>query len=302
MLAQGRGVRAAACAVREDVPGVPQLVGYVVPRDGVPVDEGLVRAHLRRHLPAYMVPALIETVADLPRLPSGKLDRAALPAPHARPAAPRPAHARPRTDTERRIAQAWESMFRPRTVGRDDHFFYDLGGHSLRAAQAVSLLRADPQFETLSVIDVYHHPTVAALAAAVDARRLGARFGRDVYIHTTGLIEFDLVEVGDRAALNEDCVLQTHLFEDRVLKASWLRIDADCAVGTRSVVLYDTRMEAGARLDGLSLLMKGERLPASTAWAGVPATWRGRSGAAAGPVPAGSGRYGRNPAGQAQRW
>ena len=42
-------------------------------------------------------------------------------------------------------------------------------------------------------------------------------------------------------------------------------------MGTRSVVLYDSEMEAGAKLDSLSLLMKGERLPAGTAWAGLPA-------------------------------
>jgi non-ribosomal peptide synthetase-like protein len=105
-------------------------------------------------------------------------------------------------------------------------------------------------------------------------RLIGARIGRGVYAHTTGLLEWDLVEVGDRAALNDDCVLQTHLFEDRVLKAAPLRIGADCEVGAGSVVLYDSEMEHGARLDALSLLMKGERLPAGTAWAGIPAAWQ----------------------------
>jgi non-ribosomal peptide synthetase-like protein len=106
-------------------------------------------------------------------------------------------------------------------------------------------------------------------------RLLGARIGRRVYIHTTGFLEWDLVEIGDRTALNEDCVIQTHLFEDRVLKASRLRIGADCDVGTCSVVLYDSEMQDGARLDALSLLMKGETLPAATAWSGIPAAWRG---------------------------
>ncbi len=108
-------------------------------------------------------------------------------------------------------------------------------------------------------------------------RLLGARVGRSVYTHTTGLLEWDLVEIGDRAALNDDCVLQTHLFEDRVLKASCLRIGADSVVGATSVVLYDSKVEDGARLDALSLLMKGETLPAGTAWAGIPAEWRGGS-------------------------
>src|SRR5439155_27126643 len=104
--------------------------------------------------------------------------------------------------------------------------------------------------------------------------RLGTKIGRRVYIATTGFLEWDLVEIGDRTALNDDCVRQTHLFEDRVLKSSGLRIGADCAVGADSVVLYDSKMEDGSRLDALSLLMKGETLPAATAWAGIPAGWR----------------------------
>ena len=74
--------------------------------------------------------------------------------------------------------------------------------------------------------------------------------------------------------MNEDSVLQTHLFEDRVLKASRLRVGRGCTIGAGSVILYDSEMEDGARLDALSLLMKGERLPARTAWAGVPASWQ----------------------------
>jgi len=61
--------------VREDVPGVQQVVGYVVPGDGNPVDEKRLRSHLRDRLPAYMTPGLIETVTDLPRFPSGQTRR-----------------------------------------------------------------------------------------------------------------------------------------------------------------------------------------------------------------------------------
>jgi non-ribosomal peptide synthetase-like protein len=101
-------------------------------------------------------------------------------------------------------------------------------------------------------------------------RLLGARIGRRVYVCSTGFLEFDLVEIGDRSVLNKECILQTHLFEDRVLKASKLRIGADCEIGTQSVVLYDAEMQDGARLGALSLLMKGELLPAGTKWVGSP--------------------------------
>jgi len=55
------------------------------------------------------------------------------------------------------------------------------------------------------------------------------------------------------------------------MKLSTVVIGPGCAVGTDAVVLYDTRMEAGSRLGGLSLLMKGETLPAGTVWQGSPA-------------------------------
>jgi non-ribosomal peptide synthetase-like protein len=119
-------------------------------------------------------------------------------------------------------------------------------------------------------------------------RLMGVRAGRRVFANTTGFIEFDLVAVGDRAALNDDCVLQSHLFEDRVLKASRLRIGADCSVGGDSVVLYDAEMEDRSTLDALSLLMKGERLPAGTSWAGVPAARPDRPGEPDRAAPGGS--------------
>ena len=163
------GVRAAACALREDAPGMPRLVAYVVPRDPGPLDERRLRTRLAARLPAFMVPAAIETLEELPRAASGKLDRAALPPP--RPARPQADPPRPLTETERGIASVWEDLFRPRCVSADDHFFLDLGGHSLLAARMVSLLRRDPRFATASVIDVYDHPTIARLARWYDARR-----------------------------------------------------------------------------------------------------------------------------------
>src|SRR5262249_55521856 len=102
-------------------------------------------------------------------------------------------------------------------------------------------------------------------------RAFGARIGRRVHVYTTGLLEWGLVEGGDDAALELDAVLPTHLVEDRVLKASALRVGARCGLGAYSVVLYDSVMEDGSRLGDLSLLMKGETLPAGTRWSGAPA-------------------------------
>jgi phosphopantetheinyl transferase len=109
-------------------------------------------------------------------------------------------------------------------------------------------------------------------------------------METTYLTEYDLISIGDDVALNDECTIQTHLFEDRVMKMSTIDIQRACSVGCGSIVLYDTRMEAGAVLSDLSLLMKGETLPAGTRWEGTPArsTPAGAGGASgpASPAPA----------------
>jgi non-ribosomal peptide synthetase-like protein len=92
------------------------------------------------------------------------------------------------------------------------------------------------------------------------------------------ITEFDLVDVGDDAALNQGCTIQTHLFEDRVMKISNIQIGRRCSVGGMAVVLYDSRMEEGSALNDLSLLMKGEDLPADTFWEGIPARSVSRDG------------------------
>ncbi|MFE7660624.1 Pls/PosA family non-ribosomal peptide synthetase [Streptomyces celluloflavus] len=102
-------------------------------------------------------------------------------------------------------------------------------------------------------------------------RWFGARIGRRTWIGTTYLTEFDLVEIGDDAAIGTGVSLQTHLFEDRVMKMSQVTVDSGASVGTRAIVLYDAVVGAGVRLGALSLLMKGERLMPGTSWRGIPA-------------------------------
>jgi non-ribosomal peptide synthetase-like protein len=101
-------------------------------------------------------------------------------------------------------------------------------------------------------------------------RLLGAKVGKNAFIETSLFGEFDLVEIGDYAALNFDVVIQNHLFEDRIFKSSRLSIGDECSVGNMAVVLYDTKMENGSSIGPLSLLMKGERVPPASRWQGIP--------------------------------
>lgn len=102
-------------------------------------------------------------------------------------------------------------------------------------------------------------------------RLMGCRIGKHTYIATTHFSEFDLVDIGDYAALNHGVVVQNHLFEDRVFKSSHLAIGPETSVGNMSVILYDSRMARRAVLGPLSLLMKGETLAEGTRWHGIPA-------------------------------
>lgn len=101
-------------------------------------------------------------------------------------------------------------------------------------------------------------------------RLLGCKIGRHCYIGSALFSEFDLVRIGDFAALNSGAVIQNHLFEDRIMKSSYLTIEKGCSVGNMSVVLYDSCMHEGATLGPLSLLMKGEVMPAGCRWHGIP--------------------------------
>jgi len=101
-------------------------------------------------------------------------------------------------------------------------------------------------------------------------RLLGCKIGKHTFIETTLFSEFDLVEIGDYSALNLGAVIQNHLFEDRIMKASFLKIGDGSSVGNMAVILYDTEMGRGASIDPLSLLMKGESLPPFTHWCGIP--------------------------------
>jgi non-ribosomal peptide synthetase-like protein len=100
---------------------------------------------------------------------------------------------------------------------------------------------------------------------------LGCRIGRGVYMDTTDITEFDCVKIGDYSELNALTCPQTHLFEDRVMKIDHVDIGERVYMGPRSAVLYSAKVGDNARLGPLTLVMKGEHIPAATSWAGCPA-------------------------------
>jgi amino acid adenylation domain-containing protein len=161
VLREQPGVRDAAVLLREDRPGDQRVVGYLVGGDPPAVQAGL-----RRTLPEYLVPSALVPLDALPLTPNGKVDRAALPAPKAASGG-RAGSAPPRTPAQLLVARVFQEVLGARRVGADDDFF-ELGGHSLLATQVVARLRgAGPG--GVSVLDVFRHRTVRALADLLDA-------------------------------------------------------------------------------------------------------------------------------------
>lgn len=154
---------------RPDGRGEPQLVAYVKFQDGTGNSMALeVQRDLRKRLPAAMVPAVIIAVETWPLTVNGKIDREALPLP-ADATESGTASELPRTATERLVAELWSAVLgRKVGSGRDD--FFEMGGHSLLAAQVVARLNA-ALAASVSVRLLFDHPTLSDFAQAVETGR-----------------------------------------------------------------------------------------------------------------------------------
>ncbi len=171
VLESHEAVRAAAVAARSVASGM-MLAAYVVLKDGVESwsrHEASLREHLKRSLPAPVVPSSITVLDQLPTTPSGKVDRRALPEPAATSIASE--RILPRTATEEIVAGIWGEVLGLSEVGIDDDFF-ELGGHSLSATQVISRIYNALGAE-LALRTLFEGPTVAALAVASEAAKRG---------------------------------------------------------------------------------------------------------------------------------
>lgn len=105
-------------------------------------------------------------------------------------------------------------------------------------------------------------------------RALGAKIGRGVWCETYWLPEADLVTLEKGATVNRGCVVQTHLFHDRIMRMDTVVLEEGSTLGTHCVALPAARIGAGATVGPASLVMRGDEVPASTRWQGNPiAPW-----------------------------
>jgi non-ribosomal peptide synthetase-like protein len=106
-------------------------------------------------------------------------------------------------------------------------------------------------------------------------RTLGAKIGRGVWCESYWLPEADLVVLGDGSTVNRGCVVQTHLFHDRIMSMDTVEISAGATLGPHGVVLPAATIESDATVGPASLVMRGETVPAGSRFSGNPiGPWR----------------------------
>lgn len=162
--------RAVAQAVAFPVPHPTlgeDLAAAVVLHDAAAADEAALRAFLLERLAHFKLPSTIVVVDAIPKGPTGKISRAGLHQSFAGRLST--AHVGARTELERAIEAIFRVVLGAADLGVDDNFFA-VGGDSLKATQIVARINA-AQGVGLRVLDVFAHPTIAQLAAAVESAR-----------------------------------------------------------------------------------------------------------------------------------
>ena len=166
-------VEQAVANVREDRPGLKRLIGYYVAKPATAgasagnneLSTNELRKHLASLLPDYMQPSAFVAVKELPRTPSGKIDRKALPAPDVKRPELDVAFAAPQSTVQKTLANVWADLLGIDRAGIDDNFF-DLGGNSLLSIQCVAQLEGHGL--KLPIVKLYQHPTIRACAAFLE--------------------------------------------------------------------------------------------------------------------------------------
>jgi amino acid adenylation domain-containing protein len=137
VLAGHPAVTEAVVLAREDASGDKRLVAYVVRESGSAPGSEALKNFLKERLPEYMVPSMCVVLEAFPLTPSGKVDRAALPAPDRAFLRSERAFIPARDALQQQLVEIWENLLGIRPIGiRDD--FFELGGHSLLVVQLIA--------------------------------------------------------------------------------------------------------------------------------------------------------------------
>jgi non-ribosomal peptide synthetase-like protein len=113
-------------------------------------------------------------------------------------------------------------------------------------------------------------PTLGTGELNVALRALGAKIGHGAWVESYWFPETDLCIVGRAATVGPGTVVQTHLFQDRVMSLDTVTIADGATLAAHSVALPAARIGDGATVGPGSLVMRGDQVPANTVWQGNP--------------------------------
>lgn len=171
VLLQVPGIAQAVVDTHESAPGMTELAAFYTLRSDVSeLAPQVIQEELRDRLPGYMIPAFYEQLGIMPMLPSDKADRKNLPTPtHRVTTSLDTEYFAPATDTEATLAGWLAAVLEVDRVSVEAHIFDDLGANSLLIAHFSARLRQQTDLPPVGVQDIYQHPTVRQLAAAIVA-------------------------------------------------------------------------------------------------------------------------------------
>lgn len=156
------GIQEAVVLLREDQPGLQQLVAYIVPEADIPLNFLRMRQALSEFLPEHMLPSSCAVMEAFPLTVSGKIDRKALPAANISLDAETEAFVAPASEVEEVLADIWRGVLHKEQIGTQ-HNFFNQGGHSLLATQL--LARVFEAFDLeLSLRQFFDKPTIAGMS------------------------------------------------------------------------------------------------------------------------------------------
>lgn len=167
-LLRHEAVREAVVVAPEETGGERRLLAYVVAHSEQAVTAAELRNFVANSLPKHMTPAIFTLLEALPRLPSGKIDRRALPQPAADLSFADKSYVHPRTPVERVLCDLWAEVLKLERVGIHDNFF-ELGGDSILSIQVAA--RARLSGLQLTPSQIFQQPTPAELAAVASVAR-----------------------------------------------------------------------------------------------------------------------------------
>jgi amino acid adenylation domain-containing protein len=176
-LLKQENIKEAVVIAREDMPGDPRLVAYIVLAPGEQSSDFQSQTYdwqqaLLAILPEYMVPDDFVLMPSIPITPNGKTDRKSLPKPDYSLINRKGEYVAPRTDIEKQVAEIWQELMGIEKISIFDNFF-TLGGRSLVAVQIMARVEKETG-KRLPLATLFEHSTIEKLSLRlnVDARSI----------------------------------------------------------------------------------------------------------------------------------